>query len=377
MYTINVEAVSWRDDAELQPDKKNCFYAAYIIDDGFTTIQDAKDGVRKFDLNTRNFVYLFFKRQWYAIHLKSYIKNIIITKEAVHYKENASYINGEDCSHEEFKEYLLGRPKFCIMQTKGDNKKWQDGIIKDFLLVDKNIKVYDHNFNPISFNSILSNNVIITFGTYFFVNEICINQDEYVSRVFSHYYSDNSLFQMRRKVRVLRRKEYQYFNPFNGETSKTEDEEVKKRNKLLKENGLRLPKPKMNPWNSGDTKQAAETEKEQEEEEEMKKIKDLNELEALVGQEKLRRWFLEYMVITLYNAEEIENLQNGRAVMGREELEEFVRNVGRQELYDELEERQTKRPRYFKAIQATLLALGYDEKWVYGDLLEALQDQYL
>ena len=46
-------------------------------------------------------------------------------------------------------------------------------------------------------------------------------------------------------------------------------------------------------------------------------------------------------------------------------------------LYDEMKDRPNRTPGYFKAVQATLLALGYDEQWVNTDLIEALERKYL
>ena len=63
--------------------------------------------------------------------------------------------------------------------------------------------------------------------------------------------------------------------------------------------------------------------------------------------------------------------------MDEDEMADFVRQVGRGELYEEMKERPSRNPRYFKAVQATLLALGYDERWVYADLIESLQKEYL
>ena len=63
--------------------------------------------------------------------------------------------------------------------------------------------------------------------------------------------------------------------------------------------------------------------------------------------------------------------------MDQENLKRFVNSIGRCELFDEISERPGKIPRYFKAIQASLLAIGFDQNWVYGALIEALEERYL
>ena len=109
----------------------------------------------------------------------------------------------------------------------------------------------------------------------------------------------------------------------------------------------------------------------------MKKVRNLDELESLVGRDAIEKSFIEYMLALIGQAKRLEDLQNRCAIMDEDELTDFVRHVGRGELYDEIKERPTRDPRYFKAIQAALLTLGYDERWVYTDLIEALQKEYL
>ena len=65
-----------------------------------------------------------------------------------------------------------------------------------------------------------------------------------------------------------------------------------------------------------------------------------------------------------------------KKVMTDEQLAYFINNVGRLELFEELEDFRSGRyilvrhntphpyPRYLKAIRATLVTLGYDEQWV-------------
>lgn len=70
--------------------------------------------------------------------------------------------------------------------------------------------------------------------------------------------------------------------------------------------------------------------------------------------------------------------------MSDEEAKEFINKIKRDELYDEIKLLSNKKnnfpstynkyPKYLKAVRITLIALGYDEKWVeskFRDLLDA------
>lgn len=109
----------------------------------------------------------------------------------------------------------------------------------------------------------------------------------------------------------------------------------------------------------------------------MKKVKNLDELETLVGRDVIEKCFMEYMLTIIGQAKRSENLQNRCAVMDEDEMAEFVRRVGRSELFEEIKERPGKEPRYFRAVQATLTALGFDERWVYAELKEEMDKEYL
>lgn len=109
----------------------------------------------------------------------------------------------------------------------------------------------------------------------------------------------------------------------------------------------------------------------------MKKVKNLDELETLVGRDAIERCFMEYMLTVIGQAKRLEDLQNRCAVMDEDEMTDFVQHVGSGELYDEMKDRPNRTPGYFKAVKATLLALGYDEQWVNTDLIEALERKYL
>lgn len=86
---------------------------------------------------------------------------------------------------------------------------------------------------------------------------------------------------------------------------------------------------------------------------------------------------MEYILTIIGQAKRLEDLQNHCAVMDEDEMSNFVQQVGCKELYAEMKERPSQSPRYFKAVQATLLTLGYDERWVNSDLIDALKKEYL
>lgn len=63
MYVINVEATIWMDKSGLYSDRRRCFCATYLIEDGFESIEQAKAAVKEVKLDPKNFVYLSFMAQ--------------------------------------------------------------------------------------------------------------------------------------------------------------------------------------------------------------------------------------------------------------------------------------------------------------------------
>lgn len=63
--------------------------------------------------------------------------------------------------------------------------------------------------------------------------------------------------------------------------------------------------------------------------------------------------------------------------MTEKEMMEFIRGVGRSELWDELKDRPKQYPRYLKAVRVSLVELGYDEEWVDTTFREALESYYM
>lgn len=64
------------------------------------------------------------------------------------------------------------------------------------------------------------------------------------------------------------------------------------------------------------------------------------------------------------------------------ETKELVENIGRSELFEEINSMDNampriKYPRYLKAVRVTLISLGFDVDWVEQDFRAALEKKYL
>ena len=64
-------------------------------------------------------------------------------------------------------------------------------------------------------------------------------------------------------------------------------------------------------------------------------------------------------------------------IMSNEGMNELIENVGRYELYDEMEQNPRHYPKYLKAVRVTLVELGFDAHWVDGPFRDALEKRYL
>lgn len=82
----------------------------------------------------------------------------------------------------------------------------------------------------------------------------------------------------------------------------------------------------------------------------MTKMKNLSELEKIIDKDSIDKCFSEYILTIIGKAHRLDDLENGKAVMADEELEEFIKNL--------------KKNKKFNETKATLIALGYDKKWV-------------
>lgn len=61
-------------------------------------------------------------------------------------------------------------------------------------------------------------------------------------------------------------------------------------------------------------------------------------------------------------------------------MNDFIEQIGRAELYEELDSMTQQNawyPRYLKAVRVTLITVGYDFNWVETRLREALEARYL
>lgn len=120
----------------------------------------------------------------------------------------------------------------------------------------------------------------------------------------------------------------------------------------------------------------------------MAEIKNLADLEKLVGIRTVEKCFIEYMLSTMNKAKRLDDLENHRAIMDEDEMNKFIENIGRSELYDEVHDSKLRRgdrlkmkwngyPRYIKAIRVSLVEMGYDEQWVDTEFRDAIEMKYL
>lgn len=121
----------------------------------------------------------------------------------------------------------------------------------------------------------------------------------------------------------------------------------------------------------------------------MKKINNLNELAQLIGNENLEKCFIEKFMLLIAQSNRQKDLDNNCAIMDENEMIDYINNIGRTELFDEIEDVYSDKymlvrhncphpyPRYLKAIRVSLVEQGYDEKWVEGKFKTALENKYL
>lgn len=94
------------------------------------------------------------------------------------------------------------------------------------------------------------------------------------------------------------------------------------------------------------------------------------------------------MLLTMNKAKRLDDLENRRAIMDEDEMNKFIENIGRTELYDEVHDSKLRRgerlkmkwngyPRYIKAIRVSLVEMGYDERWVDTEFRDAIEMKYL
>ena len=121
----------------------------------------------------------------------------------------------------------------------------------------------------------------------------------------------------------------------------------------------------------------------------MKKINNLSELINLVGEETVDKCFMENFMMMFTQSKRQKDLDNKCAIMEEDEMYKYIENIGRTELFDEIEDVNSDKyilvrhncphpyPRYLKAIRVSLVAQGYDAHWVDTEFRDALEKRYL
>ena len=237
MFARKIQSVIWMDKKAKREgkDARRSFESMYIFDDGYSEKKSIVNAVSALGFDIKAFLYIQFCGMWYAVHIESYHLHIVITKENICYK-----LAFKEPSYKvPAAEYVSAHIRAYIGDIFPDGKKWQDGIALDMAMADPDMCVTTGDDKCLPPCSILWNNAVITFGRMFFAREIKIVTDNYTSQVLSNYYSNRSLDFMYDDILALRRDGYQYYNPFTGEKSRTEQERTKKEKEKLE--GLEVP----------------------------------------------------------------------------------------------------------------------------------------
>lgn len=224
MIGKRVSAVIWNDtkNPARGANKRTRFIASYILDDGYGDIESCKEAVP----HPERWAYVCFCGNWYAVNAQSYDLIQLVSKDAVHKKRG--YAQHEVYSPEEAEfphlyPHSIG-PKY-----------WVDGIYRDFLRIDPNLQVVDHNGIP--FGDILTvSNTVVVIGIFFFATDVCIRRPGYVNHVLTHYYNDRSMEERLEKIEVLKGLGIEFWNPFSENIAT--DEKDKNRQKRAREKGI-------------------------------------------------------------------------------------------------------------------------------------------
>ena len=221
MFARKMQSVLWNDEKALREGRvaKRNFESLYVFDDGYETKEELIGVITTAGIIPNRFVYICFCEMWYAVHIYTYERYLVISKESIYYRFHNSFEPGPLRS-DGFPE---GTVRY-ILPCTAHNKKWQDGVARDILMADPDIHVEYADGSTVRDTSILWNNTVITFGRMFFAREIRITTDSYTSHVLSNYYNDRSLNFEYDRILQLRREGYMYYNPFTGEASKTPKE---------------------------------------------------------------------------------------------------------------------------------------------------------
>ena len=228
MIVRHVECAYW-----MERGGRRCAKAVYVFDDGFESLEEAKKAVENTGCHPENFRYVRFCNGWYAVYVRGYSRNVVISSECI--KGNLEAFQE---THE-----ITASPELFASPSVPDRKPWQHGIVHDLLLADENIAVCTADGND-ERSAVMTNNVIITFGIQYFASELCIRSDSYVRHVFSRYFNPLSMEYIWQDIRELRDSGIEYYNPFIKTSSKNYSEQ---RKKLLKRCGGKVPECIMDP----------------------------------------------------------------------------------------------------------------------------------
>lgn len=231
MFAKEVIAITWYSFSTTGKSERS-FKSLYAFDDGFDSEKACLTKLTELRYNTNHFSTVYFCKQWYAANMTNYKNFVVVTAENIIYSPGP--FSGTILTIPMAKAKDAPLPK--TQPFDPGSKMWAAGIKKDLYKIDDNAVV---KFGGIEMtqSGIIANNVLVTFGREFFKTEICIRTDAYTDKVFSHYYSPNSLCYILDKVNTARSAGYEYYNPFTGDVSRSKAESNKKKQLLLQKCG--------------------------------------------------------------------------------------------------------------------------------------------
>ena len=218
MFIKKVQSVIWM-QRPYNGDGRRDFKATYVFDDGFLNIQSCIDTLQKLGYEPKNFAFVSFCDQWYAVNINSYNSYIIVSADNLFFPKGQFEPGHHSISKNEWNKSRLPAARFLMP----DRKRWADGIVHDMMSIDQNITVFTTE-GMVSRSSILFNNIVITLGREYFTTEICIRSADYIQHVFGNYYSQKSMSYMMERIAPLMRAGYQYYNPFTGVAARDKKE---------------------------------------------------------------------------------------------------------------------------------------------------------
>lgn len=218
MFIKKVQSVIWM-QRNYNGDARRDFKATYVFDDGFLSMQSCEETLRNLGYDPRDFAYVFFCGQWYAININSYYSYIIVSNDSLIYPKGQFTPGHNSISRVEWNSSRLP----ATARLAPDQKHWADGIVHDLMSIDHDIMVSTVD-GMISRSSVMFNNIVITLGREYFITEICIRSADYIQHVFGNYYSQKSMSYIKQRIEPLKRAGYEYYNPFTCEASRDKKE---------------------------------------------------------------------------------------------------------------------------------------------------------